>query len=294
MNEPVAVWNLLVIGATCLVSWLGFRNPAFEEKYIFEPEAILAGKQYYRLVSGSFLHAGWYHLILNMVSLYLFGRWVELRYGPANFLVIYFGAIVGGDLLSLYVHRHHEYRAYGASGGACGMIFAYLLLFPGAGIYQFPVPFAIPGWLYVIGFIALSFFGMKGHNKGDVGHDAHLGGAIIGLLLAAALHPSMARFNWRVFLLVLGAALLLLLYIWFNPLFLPLLSFFGRHSRKASRAANVPRHKREALEMDEILEKINQQGMDSLTSEERELLEDMSAKFQRRSESKKPESGLTI
>ena len=294
MNEPIALCNALIIGLTCLVSWLGFKSRAVEEKYIFEPEAILAWKEYYRLLTSGFLHAGWWHLLVNMVSLYLLGSLVELYFGAGQFLLIYFGAIVGGNVLSLYVHRHHEYRAYGASGGVCGIIFAYILLFPGASISQFPIPIAIPGWLYAIGFIAVSFVGMKANNRGNIGHDAHLGGAIVGLLIAAALHPEMARANWRIFLLVLSAAVLLLVYLWINPMFLPSSSFFGHRSNKISRSEKIPSYKREILEIDAVLEKISKNGMDSLSQEERNLLANASAKSQRRAQSKKPESGLAI
>ena len=294
MNEHIALFNSLLIGLTCLVSWLGFRSREVEEKYIFEPEAILAGKEYHRLVTSAFLHAGWGHLLLNMFSLYLFGSSVEIAFGSANFLLIYFGAVTGGDLLSLYVHRHHEYRSYGASGGVCGIIFAYILLFPGAAIYQPPVPFAIPAWLYAIGFIAVSFVGMKANNKGNMGHDAHLGGAIVGLLIAAALHPEMARSNWKMLLIVLSAAVVLLVYLWINPMFLPVNSLFTRVSKKRSRGAGLPAHKRELLEIDAILEKINREGMENLSVEERELLLNASGKSQRRAQSKKPDSGLAI
>src|SRR5215471_4057576 len=217
MNEP-ELWIYLLIGLTCLLSWLGFRSNAIEEKYIFNPQAILAWKEYYRLVSSAFLHAGWPHLIWNMISLYWFGLALIVNFGPTQFFLIYFGSVIGGNLLSLYVHRHHEYRAYGASGGVCGIIFAYILLFPGARIYNFPLPIALPGWLYAIVFMVGSFIAMKGNNKGNIGHDAHLGGAIIGLLIAAALQPRLAHENLKVLLLVTGAAILLLIYLWINPL----------------------------------------------------------------------------
>jgi membrane associated rhomboid family serine protease len=293
MSEHLPICNLLVITVTCLVSWLAFRNPLLEEKYIFDPEAILAGKEYFRLVTSSFLHSGWPHLILNMASLYCFGGPLEIFFGAKDFLLIYFGGMIGGDLLSLYVHRHHVYRSYGASGGVCGVLFAYVLLFPGANIGQFLIPLAIPGWLYCIGFVVMSFFAMKA-GKDHVGHDAHLGGAILGLLIAAALHPRFARANGGVFVVVLSAAVLLLIYLWFNPLFLSLNSFFERNSKTRSRQKNMPFYKREALQIDAILEKINVSGLDSLSPEERELLLNTSAKFQSRAESKKPESGLAI
>jgi membrane associated rhomboid family serine protease len=294
MTEPIPIFNFLIIGLTTLMSWLAFRNPVLEDKYIFEPRAILADKEYYRLVSSAFLHSGWGHLLLNMISLYFFAGPLENMFGARDFLMIYLGAIIGGDLLSLYVHRHHDYRAYGASGGVCGVIFAYLLLFPGASIQQFGLP-AIPGWLYAIGFMVSSFIAMKA-DKGNIGHDAHLGGAIIGLLVAAALHPWYAQTNWKLFTIVLSAAILLLIYLWMNPLFLSMRAFTGPHLRRRTRwrSANIPSHKREALQIDAILEKINKTGMDSLSVVERELLLTASAKFQSRAESKKPESGLAI
>jgi membrane associated rhomboid family serine protease len=292
MNEPLAICTLLLILVTVAVSYAGFRNPALEERLIFRPQSILADKQYYRLVTSAFLHAGWNHLVCNMVSLYLFGKVLELWLGRVDFLLIYFGSVIGGNLLSLYVHRHHDYRAYGASGGGCGIIFAYLLIFPGAGIgLYFLVP--IPGWLYAIGFLLVSFFAMR-QGRGNVGHDAHLGGAIVGLLIAAALHPEAVRYNWRIFLLVLIPATLLLLYLWFNPLFLPAGAFVQRALTTRPRRSNLPRYKQESRQVDAILEKVAQHGVHSLTAEEKALLEKVSGKLRRRAESEKPKSGLTI
>jgi len=293
MNEPSMLCTTLLIVVTCVWSFLGFQSRAVVEKYIFDPRSILAEKEYYRLVTSAFLHADWGHLVMNMMSLYLFGRGVEFGVGPAQFLLIYFGAVVGGDLLSLFVHRHHEYRSYGASGGVCGIIFAYILLFPGSGVSFFFVPFAIPGWLYAIGFMAYSFWGMKG-NRGNIGHDAHLGGAIIGLLIATVLHPDSVRENLRIFLIVLIGAVLLLVYLWFNPLFLPAISFLGQRATRKVRSSSLPKYKRERVEVDTILEKIAKQGMESLTPEERSLLGEVSGKAQRQAESKKPDSGLAI
>jgi len=229
-----------------------------------------------------------------MVSLYCFGRPLELVFGAKDFLLIYFGGMLGGSLLSLYIHRHHLYRAYGASGAVCGIIFAYLLLFPGAIIGQYLMPIAIPGWLYCIGFIVGSFIAMKA-AKDNIGHDAHLGGAIVGLLTAAALHPAFARSNWIIFVAVLTGAVLMLIYLWVNPLFLPVRSFLRQRSLKTrSPRERFHSYKRETLQVDAILEKISVSGLDSLSAAERELLLSTSAKFQSRAESKKPESGLAI
>ena len=292
MNEPLALCNLVLILVTVAVSYAGFRNPEVEEKYIFRPQSILAGKEYYRLVTSAFLHAGWGHLMWNMVSLYLFGAILELSLGKMDFLLIYFGAVIGGSLLSLYVHRHHHYLAYGASGGVCGIIFAYILLFPGAGIgMYFVVP--IPGWLYAIGFMVGSFIAMK-NAKDHIGHDAHLGGAIVGLLIAAGLHPEAAVYNWKIFLLVLVLAILLLICLWRTPLFLPSPSFFDRPFRAKPQRTKLPRHKQESMQVDAILDKVAKHGVHSLTADEKALLEEVSGKLRRRAESEKPKSGLAI
>ena len=294
MFAAAPICTYLIIGLTVWVSYLGFKSLAFEQKYIFNPEAILAGKEFYRLVTSAFLHSGWPHLILNMLSLYMFAERIELVYGRTEFLGIYFGSIVGGSLLSLYVHRHHVYQAYGASGGVCGVIFAYMLLFPGGSIRMFYLPIGIPAWLYAIGYIAYSFYGMK-ENRGNVGHDAHLGGAIIGLLIAAGLHPEEVRNNLTVFLIVFISAVLLLIYLWRNPMFLPLETLFRLpFSKKKTRVAALPKHKRENLEMDAILDKIAAKGIQSLTKDEKAMLDRMSGKYKRRADSKKPESGLAI
>jgi membrane associated rhomboid family serine protease len=273
---------------------LGFKSSAVEEKYIFNPESILAWKEYHRLVTSGFLHSGWNHLLLNMLSLLWIGGPIEAAFGKANFLLVYFGAIVGGNLLSLYVHRHHDYRAYGASGGVCGLLFAFILMFPGSSFPLFPIPFYLPGWLYGIVFMVLSFFAMAGNNKGDIGHDAHLGGAIVGFLIATALHPKLIQDNLWVFLGILVPSILILVYLWINPMFLPTPAFFARGINTAARVWPKPKQQRQNLEIDSILDKIAKKGMDSLSPEEKRALTEVSSKYQRQSQSKKPESGLAI
>jgi membrane associated rhomboid family serine protease len=292
MNDVPAL-SFLIIAITCVVSYQGFKSLAFEQKYLFHTEAILSGKEYSRLVTSAFLHANWQHLIFNMMSLYFFGRHLELILGKAQFMAIYFGAIAGGSLLSLYVHRHHAYTAYGASGGVCGVIFAYILLFPGGGVQMFYLPLSVPGWLYAIGYILYSFLGMKEHRD-NIGHDAHLGGAIIGFLIAAGLNPEAVVNNLLVFFIVLVSTILLLVYLWSNPLFLPISKFLGGRLRWREKAVPGRPAKHETLPVDVVLDKIARSGFESLTTEEKEVLAEASNRYRRRADSKRPESGLAI
>jgi membrane associated rhomboid family serine protease len=308
--ESYAPYNLVVIALTCGISFLGFRDPSFKEKYLFRPEAILAWRQYYRVITSGFLHQDLQHLAMNMLSLYFFGPVLEDSFGPGQFLLIYFGAMVGGDLLSLYVHRHHDYRALGASGGVAGVILAYIFLFPGGSIMIMFLPIGIPGWLYGIAYLLFSFYGMQG-GAGNVGHDAHLGGALAGMFTAAALHPDAIRRNPWLFSGIAGGTALLFIYLARNPFFLPLEGFdfarrknrpaasFPRFSlgklfrfkRGADRAVSAPPGRLDRR-VDEILKKISEDGIHSLTETEKTLLKEASETQRRRAAREKPKLGF--
>ena len=282
MNEPIAICTIAIIVLTSVSSLAGFRDTSFRERYLFSIHEILVEKQYYRLFTNGFLHADWNHLLLNMVSLYLFGRHVESFLGVGQFLLIYITAIAGGSLLSLWIHRHHEYHAYGASGGVCGMIFSYIFLFPGSGIILFPLPISIPAWLYVILFIAGSFIALK-RQTDNIGHDAHLGGAIIGLWTTAALEPWIVRSQPKLFLGISGLSVLLFAYLVKNPLFLPLSSFRFTWSRRPSSS----KQSIDTPDVDSILEKISAHGIDSLSDAEKSALTSVSRKYRQRANSRK-------
>jgi membrane associated rhomboid family serine protease len=215
MNE-MAPLTLLIIAVTSFASWQGFRDPYFAEKYIFRPYRILARKEYYRLITSGFLHGDWQHLIFNMLSLYLIGNSVEFSVGRLNYLLIYFGAIVGGNLLSLWIHRNHDYSALGASGGVYGIIFASVMLFPGSSFYFFLLPIPIPGWLFAILFPVVSVYLLRA-QRDNIGHDAHLGGAICGLLITAGLFPEVVRLNLAIFVAILAISAAVLGYLILYP-----------------------------------------------------------------------------
>jgi membrane associated rhomboid family serine protease len=147
MTPAPPIATFLIIVATGVISFLAFRNGALRDGLIFSPQAILANKEYYRVVTSAFLHADWQHLLFNMVSLGLFGQIMEPAIGIGRFVLIYFASIIGGSLVSLYLHRHHEYFVLGASGGVCGIVFSSIFLFPGESIGSLFLPFGIPGWL---------------------------------------------------------------------------------------------------------------------------------------------------
>src|SRR5579864_2287197 len=200
MHDPAAICTIIIIVLTTFCSLMGFRDPAFTEKFIFSPTEILACKQYYRLFTAAFLHADFNHLLTNMLTLYLFGSVMEVFVGSGEFLLIYFASIVGGSLLSLWLHRNHEYRSYGASGGVCGVVFSYIALRPtGTILAHLFIP--MPAWAYGILFLVGSYIALK-RGRDNIGHDAHIGGAIIGLWTTGALQRWAVQQNLKWFLLL--------------------------------------------------------------------------------------------
>lgn len=209
---------ILIITLTSITSIMGFSNHLLTDKLIFNPKAILKENQWYRLVSSAFLHGDWLHLIFNMYTLYLFSYSLLMYFGAWRYLVIYFASVVGGGLLSLFIHRKNDYYlALGASGGVVGILFAAIALFPNNGIGLLFIPGHIPGWLFGIIYLFFSIYGMR-NRAGNIGHDAHVGGALIGLILTISFYPALLSTHGLYIGLMFIPLVILGLLIWKNKL----------------------------------------------------------------------------
>lgn len=270
--------GLILMVINIAVSYNGFKNTVFFEGYKFQVEKILIHKDYKRIITGGFLHTGWVHLIFNMFSLYAFSGNVEGYLGGFQFLIIYFGSLIGGHLFSLLVHKHHgDYSAVGASGAVCGIIFASIALFPGLEIGLFFIPIGIPGWIFGVLFVLFSIYGIKAKND-NIGHEAHLGGALVGMLLALIMVPFAIAENYITILLIAVPAMLFMYIIITRPQLLLIDNFFfKKHQNFYSVDHKYNAQKiNEQKEIDKILDKINMGGINSLNVKERQILEEYS------------------
>lgn len=271
--------TLLLIIANVIFSYKGLNNHSFLDRYNFEIEKILVYKDYKRLVTSGFLHVSWLHLGFNMLSLYFFSGGIEATLGPGYFLLIYICSLVGGNLLSLLLHRHDStYSSVGASGAVTGVMFAAIALFPGMGIGFFLLPISIPGWLYGLAYVLYSIYGIRS-GRDNIGHDAHLGGGLIGLLLAILLQPSSLINNYFPILAIAVPSLVFMFIIIRRPgLLLVENQFFkSKYKYTIDQRYNLEKIDKQK-EVDRILEKIHRKGMNSLTKKEKETLEDYSKK----------------
>lgn len=274
----MTIVSFLLMVVTGIVSYRGFNNRSFFYKYQFEVEKVWVGKEYYRLFTSGFLHVGWMHLLFNLVSLYLFGSSVELYIGQWQYLLIYLVSMAGGNLFSLFLHRRSgTYSSVGASGAVCGIIFASIALFPGMSISFFGFPISIPAWVYGLVFVLYSIYGIRS-GKQNIGHDAHLGGALIGLLVAILLRPAVLTYNYLAIAAIALPAIAFIYIIVTRPGFLLIDNYFfktNRYNYTIDQRYNIDKLQKQK-EVDRILEKIHKKGMSSLTEKEKQLLEEYS------------------
>jgi len=259
-------FTIALIAITCVTSYIGLKNEHVLDRYSFRIEKVKVYKEYIRFISSGFFHVNWVHLIVNMFVLWSFGSGLEVGVGALPMLFIYFASLLGGNVLALMIHKYNEgYSSVGASGAIAGLVFASIAVTPGLNI------FFLPSWVFGIAYVFYTIYAIRSRRT-DVGHAAHLGGALIGMLIAVLMFPSVLRFN---LLPILGISLpgMVLIVIMIRK---PELIVIDKRSREKQLTMddryNISHHSHQE-EVDRILEKINKKGMNSLTRKEKEILD---------------------
>ena len=189
--------TLVLIALTVGVSLWGFSDERRLNQLLFNAYAVWHRRQWYRMLSYGLIHAGWGHLIFNMLTLYFFGPVVEQSFtaafgnGRLLFVVFYVTALAvstTGDLLKY--RNYSSYSALGASGAVSAILFAAILFAPKMGIYIFMIPIPIPGYIFAPLYLLYCVY-MARRGTDNIGHSAHFWGAIYGLLFPLLCRPAL-------------------------------------------------------------------------------------------------------
>ena len=188
LSAPV---TLILLSVNGLVGIVGlYVDPSLVDRYGFRPDRISVHREWYRFVTAGFVHVALWHLAFNLITLYYFGPELEARLGSGKFLMVFFGSELAAHALTYRIRRQEShYTSIGASGAISGVLFGYCLFEPFSLLYFFGlVP--IPAVVFAVGFVAVSLWAMKQEKMAGIAHEAHLGGALGGLILTVLLEPS--------------------------------------------------------------------------------------------------------
>lgn len=194
--------TLYIIIITVAISLAGFSRPAIIDRLVFQPYMVKHHRQWYRYITCGFIHGDLFHLFVNMFVLYSFGQAVEYYYGAIfgksailMYILLYLSSIFAANV-STYIKYQNDpgYRSLGASGAVSAVVFASILFNPFAKIFLYGI-IGLPGILLGIAYLAYSYY--MGKKEGDgINHEAHLFGAIYGVLFTIFLKPEVAKLFW--------------------------------------------------------------------------------------------------
>jgi membrane associated rhomboid family serine protease len=152
--------------------------------------------EWYRMLTHGFIHGSYPHLIINMIVLYSFGKAIEYYFGLVtekvipHYFVLYFGGMIVSTITTTIKRRNNPgYMAVGASGAVSAVLFACIFFAPWHKLLLMGV-IPIPGIVFAVLYVLYSSYMSKKGND-NIGHDAHLWGALFGLIYPIVIHPDL-------------------------------------------------------------------------------------------------------
>jgi len=194
---PFVNYGLITINVVVFIVELQQPDPqAYISRWGAVPASISAGHNLETLVTSAFLHAGWLHLLGNMLFLYIFGDNVEDAFGHLRYLFFYLACAVLAGLGQVYLAPSAQLPGVGASGAISGVLAAYLVMFGTnpVRVLIFIFPTVVPAYVMIGVWIVLQVLnsmasGSQAVQTGGIAYGAHIGGFVGGLLLTLLLRP---------------------------------------------------------------------------------------------------------
>ena len=194
--------TLIIVIITCVISFIAFSNQKIMDDLIFYPPAVTNEKQWYRFITCGLIHADIGHLGFNMLSFFMFGKFVEEAFtdifgslSKALFVALYVLALVVSLLPTFFKHKNdYQYRSLGASGAVSAVVFAGIFLFPTLKIGLFILPPIIPGFIFAPIYLFISaYLSKKGGD--NINHSAHIWGSIFGVVFVIVACYGFSNFD---------------------------------------------------------------------------------------------------
>jgi len=207
-KRPFVTWGLMA-ACVCVYAWQAlteYHDPkageAIINAYGMVPKDIVSGRHLWTLLTSMFLHGGFFHIIGNMLYLWIFGDNVEDAFGHLWFFIVYLFTGVAGSLLQIMLMPGSSVATIGASGAISGVMGAYFVLFPRARVLTLipifffirliylPAPLLLGFWIL---FQILSGCSSVPGTGGGVAYFAHIGGFASGLILGLLVRNRVRR-----------------------------------------------------------------------------------------------------
>lgn len=183
--------TLAIIALTSAISLSAlYLNQKIQSVGMLIPYRVVRQQTWYELLTAGFLHASFTHLLVNMFVLFFFGIVLEQNLGAAQYVSLYLSGLLVSSLPSMVNHRDDpNYATLGASGGVESVLFGFIFLFPTESIYFIFLPIPIPAWIFGLAFLGYSVYESK-KGAGNINHEAHIAGAIWGILYMLLFVPN--------------------------------------------------------------------------------------------------------
>lgn len=190
IQTPVAS---LIFIITIITTLMAFNNETLLGNLILHPYSVYRKKNVYTVITSGLIHNDWMHLIFNMFSYFFFAFNLERMMGHWQFGLLYVASLILSDLPTIFKHKNDwGYRCLGASGAVSAVIFAYILYDPAVKMIIMPIPVGIPAIIFGPLYLLYCHYASK-HARDNVNHDAHLFGALSGIIITIMLHPSVVN-----------------------------------------------------------------------------------------------------
>jgi membrane associated rhomboid family serine protease len=179
----------VIFAITLITSLIAFYNHNLLGKMMLHPYSVSRGKGLYTLITSGLIHRDTMHLLFNMLSYYFFAFQLEMVIGHWQFGLLYIVSLVLSDMPSVLKNKeNYSYYSLGASGAISAVIFGAILYFPLAKMGLLILPILIPAYVFGILYLIYCTYASK-YSRDNINHDAHLYGALSGLMITILLNP---------------------------------------------------------------------------------------------------------